>query len=97
MLALSTLAEEYLNSYNSSRMEVHKFGCIANVNRLERMKARWARECKKKRGARVEMPDLVPAYYPTEPRCPSEGTYILGKVGEPVTCSLKHWGHRLVQ
>jgi hypothetical protein len=97
LLTFSALAEQYLASYNDSRVAAHKFGCIANLNRLERMKRRWAREHERKPGAAVRMPDLVPAYNPTEPHCPSEGTYTLGKIGEPATCSLKNWGHRLVQ
>jgi hypothetical protein len=52
------------------------------------VKAQWALDHHAKVNDIVTMGDVVP-YFPNGiPKCPAGGTYTIGKVGEPPTCSL---------
>jgi len=66
--------------------------CINNLRRIDAAKNEWASENGKTNGAVVTENDLKP-YIKLDsrgnlPKCPSGGTYTIGKIGEPPTCSL---------
>jgi hypothetical protein len=68
--------------------------CINNLRQIDAAKNEFALEKGKANGAVVTEDDLKP-YLPggNFPKCPSGGTYTIGKVGENVTCSIP--GHVL--
>jgi hypothetical protein len=66
--------------------------CINNLRWIDAAKNQWASENRKTNGAVVLENDIKP-YLKLDskgnlPKCPSGGTYTIGKVGEPPTCSL---------
>lgn len=95
LLMFWVLAARAVQSFSVSRRAEHQTGCLKNLRRIEVAKAEWARERHKKTGDPVRMSDLVPAFLNVEPKCPSEGTYDPGKIGEPPACSLSELGHAL--
>ncbi|HXR04250.1 MAG TPA: hypothetical protein VN836_06035 [Verrucomicrobiae bacterium] len=67
-------------------------GCINNLRQIDAAKNEWAVENKKTNGTAVTESDIKP-YIKLDtngnlPKCPSGGTYTIGKIGEPPTCSL---------
>jgi hypothetical protein len=75
--------------------------CINNMRIIESAKNQWMLERGKTTNDVPTWNDLRP-YFPDRwsnsiPVCPDGGTYTLGRVGEPPTCSLgdKQWGHKL--
>ncbi|HTR42114.1 MAG TPA: hypothetical protein VMH87_10915 [Pseudomonadales bacterium] len=74
--------------------------CINNLRILDGAKNEWALETGTPYGALVTANDLTP-YVQLDskgqlPRCPQGGTYIIGRVGEDVRCSLgtSNWPYR---
>lgn len=68
--------------------------CINNLRQIDAAKDEWALENNKPAGAIPTAQDLLP--YLTDqtfPVCPSGGTYTIGSVGVPPTCSIP--GHAL--
>lgn len=67
--------------------------CIKNLRLIEAAKKDWVLAHNGKAGDGVTEQDLIP-YIKLDsecfvfPQCPSGGTYMIGKVGEPPTCSL---------
>jgi hypothetical protein len=75
--------------------------CINNMRQIDAAKSEWALEHNAKSNDVVTINDIRP-YIELErnnpyikldakgnlPKCPSGGTYTIGKVGEPPTCSL---------
>lgn len=67
--------------------------CINNVREIEAAKADWTQKNSATNGAALTWNDIAP-YFPNGfPKCPEGGTYTLGRVGEPVLCSIP--SHRL--
>ncbi len=68
--------------------------CINNLRQIDAAKDEWALENNKPAGAVPTAQDLLP-YLPNNnfPACPSGGTYTIGAVGVPPTCSIP--GHAL--
>lgn len=75
--------------------------CINNLRQLDAAKNEWVSEHNAKSNDIVTIDDIRPyiererdnAYIKLDakgnlPKCPSGGTYTIGKVGEPPTCSL---------
>jgi outer membrane lipoprotein-sorting protein len=65
--------------------------CINNLRQIDAAKNQWALENNKKAGTIVTEDDIKP-YIKLDadgnlPKCPSGGTYTIGKVGEKPTCS----------
>ncbi len=67
--------------------------CINNARQIEAAKADWAQKHGATNGATVAWNDIAPYFTNGFPKCPEGGTYTLGKVGEPVLCSIPN--HRL--
>jgi hypothetical protein len=66
--------------------------CINNLRQIDGAKNEWALENNKTNGTPVTEADIKP-YLKLDasgnfPRCPAGGTYTIGPVGEPPTCSL---------
>jgi hypothetical protein len=75
--------------------------CINNLRIIDAAKNEWALEFGKTTNNAPTWDDVRP-YLPDSrshsiPVCPDGGTYTLGRVGEPPTCSLadKEWGHKM--
>jgi outer membrane lipoprotein-sorting protein/predicted RNase H-related nuclease YkuK (DUF458 family) len=71
--------------------------CINNLRQIDAAKNEWALEKGKANGTAVTEDDIKP-YIKLDadgnlPKCPSGGTYTIGKVGEKPTCSIP--GHQL--
>jgi hypothetical protein len=66
--------------------------CVNNLRQLQAAKEEWALENGKTNGTPVTVGDITP-YIQLDrnghiPMCPAGGTYILGRVGEEVRCSI---------
>ncbi|MGH7992598.1 MAG: hypothetical protein ACREDQ_03710, partial [Limisphaerales bacterium] len=67
--------------------------CINHAREIEGAKAEWAQRTGATNGAEVTWNDIAPYFTNGFPKCPEGGTYTLGRVDEPVLCSIL--GHRL--
>ena len=67
--------------------------CINNSRRIEAAKDEWAQRVGATNGTEITWNDIAPYFTNGFPKCPEGGTYNLGKVGEPVLCSIP--SHRL--
>ena len=71
--------------------------CINNLRQIDGANNQWALENNKEIGTPVTEADIKPYIKPDAsgnlPKCPAGGTYTIGKVGEPPTCSVP--GHKL--
>ena len=67
--------------------------CLNNVREIEATKADWAQINNATNGTEVTWNDIAPYFTNGFPKCPEGGTYTLGRVGEPVLCSIP--SHRL--
>ena len=66
--------------------------CIINLRKIDAAKDEWAMNNGKTNGTVCTASDITP-YIKLDangnlPKCPSGGTYTVGKIGEPPTCSL---------
>ena len=78
--------------------------CVINLQRIQGAKIRWRNESHKKFNDTPNWNDIVP-YLQIQleiqgitngiPVCPQGGTYTIGRVGEPPTCSISGPGHSL--
>lgn len=67
--------------------------CCAQLRMIQDAKDRWAIDNKKSSSDTPTMNDLVPAYLRKIPECPRAGSYHIGTVAEPPTCSID--GHEM--
>ena len=67
--------------------------CINRAREIEAAKAEWALSTGATNGTEVTWNNIAPYFTNGFPKCPEGGTYNLGKVGEPVLCSIL--SHRL--
>jgi len=67
--------------------------CINNARRIESAKRDWAQRNGVTNGAVVTWEDIASYFKEGVPKCPENGTYNLGRAGDPVTCSIP--SHRL--
>ena len=86
----------------AARYENNQDSCINNLRQLQAAKQEWALENGKTNGTIVTANDIT-AYIQLDsrgqiPRCPAGGTYIIGRVGEDVRCSIgtSDWPYRHV-
>ena len=84
-------------NFVKARETAQKNGCINNLRQIDGAKNEWALEKNKDPGTPVTEADIKPYIKPDAsgnlPKCPAGGIYIIGKVGEPPTCSVP--GHKL--
>jgi hypothetical protein len=62
--------------------------CINSSRRIEGAKEDWAQRDGVSNGTEVTWNNIAPYFTNGFPKCPEGGTYNLGKVGEPVLCSI---------
>lgn len=62
--------------------------CINNSRKIEGAKDDWAQRNGVSNGAEITWNNIAPYFTNGFPKCPEGGTYNLGKVGEPVLCSV---------
>jgi hypothetical protein len=68
--------------------------CIAHMRQLSRAKEQWRETNQETNGATITTNDLISLLDRKRmPVCPEGGTYALGRVGEPPTCTVP--GHSL--
>lgn len=75
--------------------------CVNNLRIIEECKTQWALEKNKTTNDTPNWDDIRP-YFPDRwsnsiPVCPEGGTYTIGRVGEPPTCSIGGSRHSLPQ
>jgi hypothetical protein len=80
----------FINEPNTSPANA----CINNMRRIDAAKVEWALEHNAKTNDVATVSDIKP-YLKLDakgnlPKCPSGGIYTIGKIGEPVTCSLSN-------
>jgi hypothetical protein len=70
--------------------------CFGTLEEIDIAKQYWALENDKPRGSEVTPADLQPRYLRDMPRCAKGGTYVLGKIGDHPTCSIRNnpWHQR---
>lgn len=77
-----------------SLADIQRNECINNLRQIDGAKNEWALENGKPKGTPVTAADIAPYIRGgVLPKCPAGGTYTIGKVGEPPTCSVP--GHAL--
>jgi len=86
------LAAIAIPNFVKARATSQQNACINNLRQLDAAKNKWALEKGKKTGDVPTKEDLMP-YLLRWPLCPQGGTYSIGSVGEPPTCSIP--GHKL--
>jgi len=82
------------NSFTAARTTAQQNACINNLRQIDAAKNQFALEKGKKNGDAITEADITPYIRGgVLPKCPSGGTYTIGKVGETPTCSIP--GHVL--
>ncbi|HUB86342.1 MAG TPA: hypothetical protein VMB22_00505 [Verrucomicrobiae bacterium] len=96
MLQLQTENDQARVAMMTAQSALERDQCIANLRLIDQAKQQWAQINSKPDDAIPTAKDLAP-FLPggVFPVCPSGGTYTIGKVGEPPTCSIP--GHALPQ
>lgn len=84
-----------------ARVITTSYPCVNNLRIIEESKEQWALDKYKTTNDVPSWDDLRP-YFPNgwtngRPVCPEGGTYTLGRVGVPPTCSIGGPGHSLPQ
>ena len=75
--------------------------CICQLEQIEGAKMTWAQVYQKTTNDTPTLADLQPIVLPGRPgvplvfQCPKGGTYTIGRVGEPPTCSIGGPEHTL--
>lgn len=90
LLIVSALLAIAIPNFVRARAISHAHSCIANLRQIEEAKGQWGLE------HRVAATGVAPAetelfgpdgYLHVTPRCPSGGTYTIGDLSTPPTCS----------
>jgi hypothetical protein len=68
--------------------------CLNNLRQIEGAKQQWALENRKATNEVATWPD-VDTYMRSRPVCPKGGTYLLGRIADPVRCSIGGPSHTL--
>jgi hypothetical protein len=83
-LLVAIAVPQWLESRETSRAKV----CVAQLKQLDTAKQQWAIDNRVSAGSVPGTSDLVPTYLKTFPSCPSGGSYTLGDMDTPPTCSI---------
>ena len=91
-IQLAIAIPNFIKARESSRKQT----CITALKQIDSAKEQCAQQNKWDTWHQCEKKDLYPTYLKEEPTCPSGGTYTVGKIGEPPTCSYElKAGHKL--
>ena len=86
---IGLLAAIAIPSFMKARQNSQKNGCIENLRQIDGAKEQFAMENKLDQGDSVTSTDIIPWLKDGKfPSCPGGGSYTLGDVGTPVTCSV---------
>jgi type II secretory pathway pseudopilin PulG len=81
-------------NFVKARDTAQQNACINNLRQIDAAKKEWALENGKAGGDVPTMADLTPYFKDGKfPVCPASGTYTIGAVTNPPTCSIP--GHKL--
>ena len=84
---IGLLAAIAIPNFVHARAVSQATACINNLRMIDAAKAQWALEKGKNNGDVPTRDDLLP-YLRRWPVCPAGGTYTIGAIGEPPTCSV---------
>src|SRR6266540_1901806 len=89
---LVVISAPFIRAFFIARSTPSAAPCINNLRVIQSAKDQWMLENSKATNA-VPMWDAIRPYFPSAwtnggPVCPQGGTYTLGRVGEPPTCSI---------
>jgi hypothetical protein len=92
VVSIGLLAWMVIPNFVKARVSGGTRPCIEIMREYQAAKDEWALENKKTNGVTATENDIRP-YIKWDsngnlPKCPQGGIYTIGKVGEPVTCSL---------
>src|SRR5271154_2907575 len=83
------LAAIAIPNFVKARATSQQNACINNLRQIDAAKNQWALEKGKTNGDMPTADDIkVYLMHNRLPVCPAGGTYIIGAVGEPPTCSI---------
>src|SRR5471030_520731 len=88
---IGLLAAIAIPNFVKARATSQQNACINNLRQLDAAKNEWALEKGKKTGDVPTEEDLKPYIRLSNgqlPKCPAGGTYTIGALGEPPTCSI---------
>jgi hypothetical protein len=89
-LLVAMAAPNLVNARKNTQREL----CIHNLHQLDAAKSTWALNNGVGTDEEPFEEELAPHFRDQRvPECPVGGTYTLGHVGEPATCSLEDIGH----
>ena len=85
-ILLAVAVPQWIKARTSSQLRV----CQSNMKAMSTAKEHFAMENRLPNGAPVLESDIWPNYIkgPVFPECPQGGVYILGNVGDAVTCTI---------
>lgn len=85
-ILLSIAVPQWVRARESAR----RTSCLDNLRHFEGAKEQWAMEYHKANGDPVAQADIWPVYLKGTafPSCNSGGTYTLGPIGTPASCSV---------
>jgi competence protein ComGC len=87
------LAAIAIPNFTRARATSQQNACINNLRMIDAAKQQWALEKNKKSTDTPTMDDLTPYLLGKALKCPKDGEYTIGSVGEKPTCSIP--GHVL--
>jgi prepilin-type N-terminal cleavage/methylation domain-containing protein len=91
---IGLLAAIAIPNFMRARATSQQNACINNLRQIDAAKKEWALENGKAGGDVPTMADLTPYFKDGKfPVCPASGTYTIGAVTNPPTCSIP--GHKL--
>jgi prepilin-type N-terminal cleavage/methylation domain-containing protein len=85
-ILLAIAVPNFVRARESSRTKA----CVANLKQIEAAKEQWAMDTRAGSDATPNWSDLVGPnnYMKAQPVCPSGGTYSIGNVATPPSCSI---------
>jgi type II secretory pathway pseudopilin PulG len=95
ILIISILLAMALPNFIQSRDNSRKAACITNLREIADAKDQWAMDTKAADTATPASTDLAPNYINVFPVEPQSGTYTIGNMDTPPTCSYASEGHIL--
>jgi len=88
---IGLLCSMAVRGYAKAREATQREVCVENLEKIHAMKVVWAIEHEAGDGRQPSLADLEPFFGGERfPICPAGGTYVIGKVKDPPSCSAGH-------
>jgi hypothetical protein len=85
-----------IRAFLIARSETASAPCINNLRQIDAAKNQWMLENSKTTNVVPIWADILPYLSKSQmPTCPDGGTYTIGRIGEPPTCSIGGRNHTL--